>query len=411
MHPWEDDHWLPGVLSKDQIKLLIEKVYIRGIKNFKDAADYSSFDLCLSDNGYRMIHGSIKPCGDPSEPYIRFLENTLFAEPLQPDEDGCFQLMANECYVFKLNEQLMPSKLSSSNIYGMATAKSSIGRMDVIARLIVDGMRQYEYFDSSQLANSTGDLFLEIIPISFNVRVKPNTSLSQLRLFYGHPDESLITDKDFIKGIIIDSKEGDGFLSVEISNTKIGGLDVAAFRANIPIKEPEEYIDLWKKDTDDEKPDPCNYWCFDKADDSGRFELKNGSFYLLRSKEKIALPSRVAVYARPMDETLGEMRIHYAGFAHPFFGRERSDGKIGTPLIFEVRAHNVNVNLDDGESLARMVFYRMSEKAEKKKKDGDINDNKKYDNQELELSKFFAEWPDKLEYYPDKSGKVKKVTR
>ena len=410
MHPWDKDHWLPGVLSTEQIQKLIDNVYIDGVNNFEDAADYSSFDLFLSDKGYRMIQGSIKPCGDPSEPYINFLKNESFAEPLLPDEDGCFCLKANECYVFQLKEELKTGKLATSNIFGMGTAKSSIGRVDVIARLLVDGMRQYEYFDSSRLNNSTGNMFLEIIPISFNIRVKPNTSLSQLRLFYGDPDESIIIDKNFIKGIILESKEGDGFLSVEISNTQISELDVVAFRASVPKKENETYIDLWKKNTVEEKPDPCDYWCFDKADDSGRFELKNGSFYLLRSKERIKLPSRIAVYARPMDETLGEMRIHYAGFAHPFFGDERNDDKVGTPLIFEVRAHNVNVNLDDGERLARMVFYRMSEQAIKKeKKDHDKPDNYKYDNQELDLSKYFGEWPDKLRYHPDQSGKVEKI--
>jgi deoxycytidine triphosphate deaminase len=92
-----------------------------------------------------------------------------------------------------------------------------------------------------------------------------------------------------------------------------------------------------------------------------------------------------------MDETLGEMRIHYAGFAHPFFGVDRSDDKEGTPLIFEVRGHNVKVNLTDGEKLARLVFYRMSEDCKEppkgaQKKQGDYNE------QELKLSKLFKKW-------------------
>ena len=79
------------------------------------------------------------------------------------------------------------------------------------------------------------------------------------------------------------------------------------------------------------------------------------------------------------------MRIHYAGFAHPYFGFERQDGIDGTPLIFEVRGHDVHVSLRDGEKMARLIFYRMSQDAEKPEKTA-------YDTQTLKLSKFFAEW-------------------
>jgi dCTP deaminase len=124
-------------------------------------------------------------------------------------------------------------------------------------------------------------------------------------------------------------------------------------------------------------------------------QITKESFYILRSKELIALPSGVAVYCRAIDETLGEMRIHYAGFVHPFFGRDRSDDKIGTPLIFEVRGHDVGVLLKDGEKLAKLTFYRMAEDCQKEpaatlaavKKD-----TSDYGEQTLELSKFFGKW-------------------
>ena len=85
-----------------------------------------------------------------------------------------------------------------------------------------------------------------------------------------------------------------------------------------------------------------------------------------------------------MDETIGEMRIHYAGFVHPYFGTVRTDNKIGTPLMFEVRGHNVNVSLGHKEILAKLTYYRMSQEPDKSQP--------AYDNQELELSKLFAKW-------------------
>jgi dCTP deaminase len=399
MHPWDRDHWLPGVLSKEQLKQLIDESYILGVRDFKDAADYSSINLYLSDEGYQMLQGSIKPCGSS---YRTFLNDDRFAQRLGKD-DGCFQLKHSECYVFKLRESLAP-KLSGSNIiYGQATAKSSIGRVDVIARLIVDGMFQYESMRPDDLKeHSSGEMFIEIIPISFNVRVKEGISLSQLRLFYGKPEDSEINDDSFIKGILLGSEDGKGFLSVDIRNTTIGGLEVVAFGA-ITSDIEDDYIDLWKKEPPDSRPDPCKYWCFLRVDETGRLKIKKDQFYLIRSKERISLPSGVAVYCRPMDETLGEMRIHYAGFAHPFFGMKREDDKSGTPLIFEVRGHNVDVNLEDGEKLAKLIFYRMSKVAEEEteKKTG-------YGNQELSLSGIFDEWPERLRLIDEKKGRVEK---
>ncbi len=124
--------------------------------------------------------------------------------------------------------------------------------------------------------------------------------------------------------------------------------------------------------------------------------LKQNEFYILRSKERLALPAGVAAYCRAIDETIGEMRIHYAGFVHPFFGRDRKDGTVGTPLIFEVRGHDVEVSLADAEIMAKLLFYRMSKDAVK-------GQPSPYDDQELKLSAFFRDWPEKLKQNVDGS--------
>jgi len=116
------------------------------------------------------------------------------------------------------------------------------------------------------------------------------------------------------------------------------------------------------------------------------------------TKERLSLPKGIAVYCRAIDESIGEMRIHYAGFAHPYFGKNRKDRKEGTPLIFEVRGHNVDVNLVDDEKLARLEFYRMSEDCEPDPSETEDSRGERakelviYNEQELELSKFFRDW-------------------
>jgi len=134
------------------------------------------------------------------------------------------------------------------------------------------------------------------------------------------------------------------------------------------------------------------------VDERNRLLIQVGHFYIIRSKERLCLPKGIAVYARAIDETIGEMRVHYAGFAHPFFGKDRRDGKKGTPLIFEVREHSFPVSLRDDEKLARLEFYRLSEDSEmpskkvsQEKKVGEDEEDD-YNEQELKLSKFFAPW-------------------
>jgi dCTP deaminase len=369
--PWEE--WTPGVLSKKQMKLLLERGNLRATEAFLGA---SSLDLTLSSEAYRLPQGTIKPSGPL---YHKSIE--LLGEPL-PAIDASQGMVLNprENYLVKLQERL--HGLEDSFIYGQATAKSSVGRIDVLARLVVDGMDCYEFFNP---AKSGGDLFLEITPLTFPIRIRPGISLSQLRLFFGSPEGCRLHGKEANQTFLRDSIKGDDTLSVDLDPVTISGHQVIAFRA----KQSENLrpLVLWEKTAD-----PWDYWEFVLPDSSRRLSLRKGLFYILKSKELLALPKGAAVYCRAIDESLGEMRIHYAGFAHPLFGRSRADLKVGTPLIFEVRGHDVNVSLQDGESMARLQFYRMSEDAA----DEDADRAGPYEDQTLKLSHFFRPWPEKV---------------
>jgi len=387
--PWKD--WIPGVLSKDQVKKLCRGGYLENVVNLdekKGPVDYSSIDLTLSDEGYEMLTGSIKPAGIEYRRTI--LENPDYAQKLNAGTDSIFNLDKGKTYVFCLNEKL--DKISKTSIYGQATAKSSIGRVDVLARLIVDEMFHYEYFDPEKLPQRHVEMFLEISPITYNVRVKKGISLSQLRLFYGHPRDSLKQGKELCKSLLFreEAPVSEPLLSVDLSETEIckkGNVKASAFGA----KKQENPIDLWKHKDKEDRPDPSEYWELLHVDERNRLYIKVGRFYIIRSKERLCLPKGIAVYARAIDETIGEMRVHYAGFAHPFFGKNRKDEKRGTPLIFEVREHSFPVSLRDDEKLARLEFYRMSEDYELDSED-EGNEEDDYNEQELQLSKFFRSW-------------------
>lgn len=371
MNPYR---WLPGVLSPRQLRFLADKRYIDKFPNDGIKVDNSSFDLHLSDEGHEMIDGSIKPSEDS---YQIYLQNPKLAKTLSKEVDETFILKKNTTYIFKLKEELN-FRGKYDYFYGQATAKSSIGRMDVLARLIVDGMDRYDGFTPDELKKGGGKLYIEITPITFNVIVKEGISLIQLRLFKGKPVDSEIVS-EYVNQAILGSKYDT--LSVDLTLTKVPGIrgKISGFFTSKDTIKDNTPISLIEKG----KYNPKDFWKYCKIgrDYPKRIKIEKDKFYILRSKEKINLPDKIAVYCRAMDETFGEMRIHYAGFVHPYFGNISG----GTPLIFEVRGHDVNVNLCDHEPLAKLHFYRMSEVHE------DISDQEYY-NQVLKLSKFFKDW-------------------
>ncbi|HWB28433.1 MAG TPA: 2'-deoxycytidine 5'-triphosphate deaminase [Chitinophagaceae bacterium] len=384
--PWKDERWLPGVLNYAQMTSLKKCGLILNSTGTIDR-DASALDLHLSSEAYKMEKGSIKPF---NKNYSDILNDGFYAAKLTTDSDGSFTLKVNECYVFKIAERLHPAITHDSPFYGQATAKSSIGRVDVIARLIVDGMKEYEKFSPKEI--STGDMFLEITPITFDVKVKEGISISQLRFCNGDFEDSIIKDEKFLDSVLNLSSPSKnyGTLSVDVSNFKVSSSVTAA--AYCAKSSAGKSIELWGEN----KYDPFEFWQPVQSQEIQSVKsitiIKN-NFYILRSIERISLPEGVCIYCRAMDETLGEMRIHYAGFVHPLFGLKRTGIK-GTPLIFEVRGHNVDVLLTQAEILARLIFYRMStlaaEPKRKKVKSAQVQtSNVPYGEQELNLSKIF----------------------
>ncbi|MBN1804409.1 MAG: 2'-deoxycytidine 5'-triphosphate deaminase [Sedimentisphaerales bacterium] len=395
--PWKG--WIPGVLSKEQVQELCSIDCLKGVDNWKSKGKknpigHSAIDLTLTNEGYEMTSGSVKPFGPH---YMHRICKSGLVTKIPKPRNGIYTLEHRKTYLFKLKEKIeFCGHASNAQIYGQATAKSTIGRVDVLARLIVDGMDVYESFDPDGLEKSSGEMYLEITPMTFDVRVKAGISLSQLRLFRGHPEDSQIRGKEVYEPLLhSNGSEIDGSLSVELKPVKISGHEVSAFFAESEDKN-QKPIDLWKE----KKYDPCKYWKFLKSDKNDRITIDTKNFYLLRSKEMISLPDNVAVYCRAIDEAIGEMRIHYAGFVHPFFGTGRdTDDSPGTCLIFEVRGHDVDVSLKDGEKMAKLIFYRLSRPCKKGKSS--------YNEQTLKLSKIFANWPEKIKVEDD--GSVKKV--
>ncbi len=91
-------------------------------------------------------------------------------------------LETNRPYLIPLKERLaLPA-----DVRGKANPKSSTGRLDVFTRVITD-----ESYRFDEIAfGYDGPLYLEVVPLSFPVRVREDLTLNQLRLSVGHPELS-----------------------------------------------------------------------------------------------------------------------------------------------------------------------------------------------------------------------------
>ncbi|MEM9124037.1 MAG: 2'-deoxycytidine 5'-triphosphate deaminase, partial [Pseudomonadota bacterium] len=94
---------------------------------------------------------------------------------------------------------------------------------------------------------------------------------------------------------------------------------------------------------------------------SRRLILDPNEFYILVSKEAIHIPPKYAAEMVAIDPTVGEFRVHYAGFFDPGFGN-RDAGGDGSRAVLEVRSHDVPFVLEDGQKVARLRYERMEQR-------------------------------------------------
>jgi dCTP deaminase len=139
----------------------------------------ASVDLRLGEVAYR-VRSSFLPDKRPVEVKLK----EFLVDELNLHNDGTI-LETNRPYVVPLIEQLdLPS-----DIRGKANPKSSTGRLDVFTRVITDESFRFDEVKPGY----RGSLYLEIVPLSFTVRVKEGLALNQLRLSMG---QSRLTDEE-----------------------------------------------------------------------------------------------------------------------------------------------------------------------------------------------------------------------
>ena len=131
--------------------------------------------------------------------------------------------------------------------------------------------------------------------------------------------------------------------------------------------------------------DPQDFWEPILANPRGDMVLDPDEFYILVSRERVAIPPDHAAEMVPFDPLVGEFRVHYAGFFDPGFGYAPGRPP-GARAVLEVRSREVPFILEHGQIIGRLVFERLTDPPPQGY-GADLGSN--YQGQGLKLSKHF----------------------
>jgi dCTP deaminase len=217
-------------------------------------------------------------------------------------------------------------------------------------------------------AGYSGQLFLEVSSRTFPVRVKHGMRLNQLRFIRGNSLEPLRNGvlkrlakasplvHDAISPYTTDSAIGDG-IEIRVDLEGQEEHSIVAYKA----KDSPRAIELDRLNY----YDPADYWERMTRDRKRRLILSKGSFYLLASKARVSVPLTHAAEMIAHDPSMGEFRVHYAGFFDPGFGYGNAGEIAGTKAVLEVRAYEVPIVLEDNDVVGRLHYYPLAAPPEK----------------------------------------------
>ncbi|VDS08013.1 2'-deoxycytidine 5'-triphosphate deaminase [Paracoccus haematequi] len=352
-----------GVLPDSGIRALIQSGAITADPAIiPEQIQPASLDLRLGDVAYRLRASFLAGRGQ------RVMDRLADVQMHQMDLTGGAVLERGCVYLVPLIERLsLPAGLTA-----VANAKSSTGRLDLLTRLVADGGTEFDRLPEGY----DGPLYAEICPRSFSVLVRPGMRLNQLRLRQGQAvlsDDQLrdLNAREPLVGgqALIDN--GLGF-SVDL---KPGRGDLVGYRA----RPHSGVIDLDRIGAYDAR----DFWDELRAD-RGRLILDPGAFYILVSRESVAIPADYAAEMAPYLAMVGEFRVHYAGFFDPGFGIGETGA--GARGVLEVRCHEAPFVLEHGQVVGRLVYERMAARPDRLYGAG-IKSN--YQGQGLKLAKQF----------------------
>ncbi len=340
-----------GVFPSQMIEKMIETgEIVASAKNIQPA----SIDLSISEEIYR-IKGTFLP--QKGEKIREVIKNECVYKA-----DLSHPLERNGVYLIKLNETLALLK----DKFALASSKSSTGRTDLQTRLLVDGYSRFDMVPSGY----SGELWLQVIPKSFLIKLAPGERLNQIRIFncqarigWEEMEEVYDTNK------LLFDKESN-FIETKDKITKEEGNKLVM---NIDLEgEGEGGIIGYKNLSYDQVLDFSKIGYY-KAEDffepiyankNRTILLEKEAFYIFCTKEAIRIPRNFSGEMIAYDISSGEFRSHYAGFFDPGFGYGENGEIKGRRAVLEVRSFDNNFIFRDGQPICQMSFEKLIEPAD-----------------------------------------------
>jgi dCTP deaminase len=304
-------------------------------------------------------------------------------------------VLEKDCvYIVQLLEHLALRKRMSA----LANPKSSIGRLDVFARIITDQGTEFDRVREGY----KGPLYAEISPLAFSILVRTGSRLVQLRVRRGSPlfrDTALRRLHAETKLVEALDGAGDGAAASVPGGAIRNGLpftvdvlgrgdvsgDPGAGLVGYKARRHTDVIDVDRIDY----YDPREFWEPVYPHRGGRgphgVVLDPNDFYILASREAVVVPPDHAAEMLPYDAFAGEFRVHYAGFFDPGFGSVEAEGS-GSRAVLEVRAREVPFLIEHGQVVGRMLYEKLIARPDRLY-GGAIGSS--YQRQGLALSKHF----------------------
>lgn len=301
----------------------------------------ASLDLTLSSEVVRMP-GSILPLAGER---VRDLVAGLALERLSCSAPLC--LVRDAVYLVRLRECCrLPEDLEM-----YTNSKSSTGRIDLATRVVCDGNPRYDRIP----AGYHGDLWIELVPRSFDVVIQSGDSVNQAIVFH---DRQVLNHSQLLSrhqhdpllfhapGHPVSGKESimDGrvVMRAHLHGPTIGWVARHSHKPlvlrQLASHHPEDFFTPLTQPR------------------SGFLFLEKDRFYILATAERVVVPLDLACEMVPYDPAAGEFRAHYAGFFDPGWGTQND----GTRAVLEVRPHADDLVLRHGQPICAMAYEQLT---------------------------------------------------
>ena len=362
------------ILPDWKIKELMQKGVI--IDANESLINPSSLDLRLGMIKWKLL-GSFLPSGN------RKIESELEISGIVDGVNRTkeeYYVDTSHPYLMKLVESLDLPESLTARIHN----KSGRGRIGIAIKGLVDRVSRFDHIP----AGYKGKLYAEVCATTFPIVTRSGeTAIPQIRFYNGEPQPLQGIDLDLLlreTPILTDEKGNPSYSKREKSEIISTGeltfhadlsSDLLVYKA---IRDRKTIVlsERGKYNVEDFFEPVMR-----RPDRGGVVVVHPGDFVLVKSKENIRLPPEIAAEISEYSSELGDFRTHYAGLINAGHGYNPDSTNIPSYILFEVRARDVPVVLQDGQRLAKFEIHKMLDLPEQSymaKRSTDFNDLKSF---------------------------------